>query len=506
MLTEIFNHINPENLNSVLCIDGEFYSYEHLYSKSAQISGLIDNKFYNEKVIGVAFFNDITTFASIVSVWANGKTLVILDAEKDYEYNYNLIQKSKCRLVLSSSDIIYDSTDLSDIVEYVNTTALSNDYIEPLRFVINPNNEFYFSLNTNFNNINELIQYKWNDVAVSINTSSFFNFKFNSGDKFLSFFDFPHPLSIFTFLLSLKSGACYFTTPSKTNRAYAAYSIIDEYQITFSFITPYAIKQLEPFFEDISLWSLKYLLIVGDFLYNKYNSGILKCASNAYIYNVSYSPFIFGLFSAYEIENTDTIVAYDNVVTKGKPFDGFSVIILSPFNDELRPGEIGQIILKNNHVDYSSFYIHENELLDDEISNDFHIPFDNYLYKTETIGFINDEGMIIPVSTIHKQIIIENIPLNLSLLEKSTRKILQNEDVVSIIYTNMVGYDEIHLYIQNLSMSNNDLFMKLKSNLPEYLLPTQIHNINAIPINDNCFIDYASLYNMLKNAENSFGC
>ncbi len=504
MLIDIFEYINSHNSNPVLCIDRVFYAYSELFSKSVQINNLVNEKYYNEKIIGVVFNNDLATFASIISIWASGKTLVILDNSKDFEYNYNLVQKTKCRLVLSSSDIVVDSIDLAEHVEFVNTEYVDDFDNNILFFNIYPDNEFFLTFCNVYGHSNELIQYKWNDVSLSINSSLFFNFKFNSSDKFLSFFDFSHPLSIYTFFLSLKSGACFFTIPSKINRAYTAYSVIDEYQISFSFITPYALKQLEPFFEDISLWSLKYLLIVGDFLFEKIASKIIKCASNAYIFNVGFSPFIFGLFSAYEIESADYVLAYDKVVSLGKPFDGYKVSIINSFNDELRAGEIGEMVLKNNNINYTSLYNFENDLLEDRVCDDIFSPYDNFLYKTELIGFINDEGMIIPVSSVFKQIIFDNIPIDSSVLEKKVRQILKIEDVISITYKNIVGYEEIHLFVQNLSIGNNNLFVELQALLPEYLLPTQIHNVNSIPVDINCFIDYFSLYKRLNDAENSF--
>ncbi len=504
MLTENFKNINSENSNVALCIEGEFYTYSQLFHMSAQMYHLINDRYNNEKVIGVSLFNDLSTYASIIAVWASNKALVILDAEKSFEHNYNLVQKTQCRVILNSSDIIYDSIDLTDQAEILNTNGFFENEIYSLSFNLEIQNEFYYFIVNDFHKSNNLIQYKWNDVLIAFNSSAYFNFKLNSSDKFLSFFDFTHPLSIFTFLLSLNSGACFYTTPTKINRAFTTYSMVDEYQITFSFTTPYAIKQLEPFFEDITLWSLKYLFIAGDLLLDKHASRMLECASNAYIYNVGYSPFIFGMYSAYEIEDADSLITHDNIVSCGKPFSGYSVNILNPSSDELRPGEIGEFLIANTNVSYTTLFNNENGLLDDTVGNEYQMLSDDFKYKTGDVGFVNEDGLLMPVSTVFKQVVIDNIPLYLNVLEKQTRKLLHSNDVIAVIYKTIVGYEEIHLFVQNLSIDSYLLFNQLKFKVPDYLLPAQIHNTRSIPNDDNYFIDYNAIIKMLKEDENSF--
>lgn len=504
MIENVFNNINSNNPNRALCIEGEYFSYGKLYDEAYKIYNIIVNQHSDVSVFGISFYNDIYTYASVVAVWASGKSFIFLDSENNIEKNLKLIQKSQCTAVLSSSSILYDSLDFNDQIEIISTFNLEIEENNPLTFEINTSKKSYsFYIEDILKNEN-IINFKWLDIDIALKSLSSLNLKLNSNDRFLGFFNFSHPLSIMTFILSIQSGGCFYTTSVKINRAFTTYSMVDEYQISFSFTTPFAVKQLEPFFEDISLWSLKYMFVAGDFLNEKYVKSLLKCAPNAYIFHASFIPDIFGLLSVYEIEDLDNIVSHNQITSYGKPFQGFEISVYNQNIESLKLGEIGEFLITNKNAPYNPFNTKDNGLLDDFNDFDFNEINDNTLFKTGVIGFLNEKGMLMPITTIHQLIIVEGISLDLCMLEKQTKLITKHDDVIAILFKNIFGFEEIHLIIQNLSIESNTLFEELKMKLPEYLLPVQIHNFNSIPMDENCFIDYKAIFEFLSKKEISF--
>lgn len=504
MIENIFNNINSYNSNRALCIEGEYYSYSKLSDEAFKIYNIIVNQHSEVSVFGISFFNDIYTYASVIAVWASGKSFVFLDCENNIEYNLKLIQKSQCTAILSSSSILYDSLDFNNQIEIISTFNLEIEVINPLIFEINTSKKSYSFFVENRLKGNDTINFKWLDIDIALKNLSSLNLKLNSNDRFLGFFNFPHPLSIMTFILCIQYGGCFYTTSVKINRAFTTYSMVDEYQISFSFTTPYAIKLLEPFFEDITLWSLKYMFIVGDFLNKEHVPNLLKCAPNAYIFHASFTPQIFGLLSAYEIEDFENIISHNHITSYGVPFKGFDVTVLDQNIEGSRLGDIGEFLITNKNIPFDPFFYNDSGLLDD--FNDFELTEtnNNNLFKTGIIGFINEKDMLMPITTKHQQIIVDGISVDLGLLEKQTKSIIKHNDVIAVLYKNIFGFEEIHLIVQNLSLESNTLYEELKLKVPAYMFPTQIHNFSSIPTDENCFIDYKTIFKILTEKEISF--
>ncbi len=505
MNQNIFNHICNSDKSNALCINKIFYTYKDLHCLAAKIQHEIKTNFSFENKFAVVFQNDIYTYATIVAIWTSGKGYCLLNPEGTKQENSKIIQKTACNIVFNSNYIIPDALDFIDQYTIINPIDIP-DFNKKLKPNYNDKNIFLYTQPNEQFYQTEIIQFKWEDVDNAIENIENLNIKINKDDKILSFFNFSHTLSVFSFILSIKSGACFYSISNQKNRAFSTFSMVEEHNITFAFTTPSAIKMLEPFFDDIPLTSLKFLLITGDVLHVKNAQNIQKCAPNAYIFNTSSSPFIFGITTAIEIDDFSQLKTYNGIVSSGYPLKNIKYIALNSEKNILNTGEIGELHVQNFAVQYSTIFNNENNLLDDNISNHvYHDNLDDFqLYRTGIIGFLNDNNAIIPIANINQQININGILIDLSLLEKHSYKLTNSTEIKAIAYTNFFGFDEIHLFIQNLSIDTNTIFQHLKKNIPDYLLPQQIHNINQMPINDNCLIDYYELVNIIKEKEQKF--
>ena len=504
-MNQIFKHITTSNNNDALCINNKFYTYCDLENKAASIKHEIISNYSYTDIFGLVFNDDFETYATIIAIWASGKGFILLEDDQDKEINFQKIQKTSCSVIFNTNYIISDQIDFIEQFIIINPNELNQNQ-HPLIATTNEKNTFFLTSINTINSSLDIIQYKWLDFIIAQENFSNLKISILSNDKVLSFFRFSHPLSIFTFLLTLQSGACFFTTPNKINRAFITFSMVDEHNITFSFTTPHAIRMLEPFFEDIALKSLKQLIISGDILNTKHIQNILQCAPNASIFNTDYTPYVLGISAAIEIDDISQLETYNSTISSGYPLDSIKYLVLNHNKSLLKPGEIGEFYIQNTKSTHDSSYLNEQKLLDDNTSSS--LNFDNLddhtLYKTGIIGFINNNNAIIKTANIYKQIIVNEIPIDLSILEQHTTYITKNQDTIAIAYENIFGFSEIHLFIQNLSIDTNNVYQYLKTKLPDYLLPHQIHNINQIPIDNNSFIDYPKIIDIIQEKEKNY--
>ncbi|MDD2412196.1 MAG: AMP-binding protein [Bacteroidales bacterium] len=505
MTTDILSNIHKKNYNNALCINNEFYTYRDLAIIAAKIQNEIKTNYPFERVFGVAFEDDINTYASVIAIWSSGKAYCLLNPDGNREDNYELIQKTGCSVIFNSSYILSKALDFTDQYTIINPNEIPATDTN-LRIAFGSYNIFLFTQYKNGQTSSELIQFRWEDVVNAIENIKKTNISLNSKGRVLSFFSFSHNLSVFSFLISIKAGACFYSIPNKKNRAFITFSMVEEYSITHAFTTPHAVKMLEPFFYDIPLSSLHYLIVTGDILPVKHAQNLQKCAPNAVLYNTSSSPFIFGITAAIEIDESSKLHSFNGLVSFGYPLNNIKYRTLSPDKSILNTGEIGELYIQNTAVEYSTIYNNENNLLDDNSKNKISEQnLDNhYLYKTGAVGYINDDNAIIPVANIYQKINMNGILVDLSLLEKHAVESSNSKEVIAVTYNNFFGFDEIHLFIQNLSMDTSLIFQHLRNNIPEYLLPQQIHNIDQIPINEDCLVDYPELLRIIRGNSVAF--
>ncbi|MDD4576475.1 MAG: AMP-binding protein [Bacteroidales bacterium] len=504
MATDILSNVHKKNNNNSLCINNEFYTYSQLAKIAAKIQQEIKTKHPFERVFGVVLEDDINTYASIVAIWSCGKAYCLLNPDGTRQDNYELIQKTGCNVIFDASYIISEALDFPDPYIFVNPEEIPSSDIN-LKIKLIQSGIFLYTQHKREYQKSELIQFKWEDVVNAIENIKKTNITANSKGKILSFFSLSHTLSVFSFLISLKAGACFYSIPNKKNRAFTTFSMVEEHGITHAFTTPHAVKMLEPFFYDIPLSSLHYLIVTGDILHLKHAQSLGKCAPNASVYNTSSSPYIFGITAAIEINDLSHTQSYNGLISAGYPLNNIKFRTLSSEKNILSTGEIGQLYVQNTAVEYSTIYNNENNLMDDNTNQLFEHDLDNYhIYGTEIIGFINDNNAIIPVANIFQQININGILVDLSLLEKLATEFTNAKELVAITYKNFFDFEEIHLFIQNLSIDTNVIYQHLRKNLPEYLLPRQIHNIKQIPIDENCLIDYPELLRIIKGNAMAF--
>lgn len=504
MRTDILSNIHKDNNNNALCINNEFYTFSQLEIIASNIQHEIKTNYPFERTFGVVFEDDINTYASIIAIWSSGKAYCLLNPQGTRQDNYELIQKTGCSVIFNASDILTKALDFSDSYTIINPYEIPVTD-KNLRISFNNFNIFLYTQHKVELQQSELIQFRWEDAINAIENVKKTNITIDSKGKVLSFFNFSHTLSVFSFLISIKSEACFYSIPNKKNRAFTTFSMVEEHSITHAFTTPYAVKMLEPFFYDIPLSSLHYLIVTGDILHLKHAQNLGKCAPNASVYNTSSSPYIFGITAAIEINDLSHTQSYNGLISAGYPLNNIKFRTLSSDKNILSTGEIGQLYVQNTAVEYSTNYNNENNLLDDNTNQLFEQDLDNYhIYRTEIIGFINDNNAIIPVANIFQQININGILVDLSLLEKLATEFTNAKELVAITYKNFFDFEEIHLFIQNLSIDTNVIYQHLRKNLPEYLLPRQIYNIKQIPIDENCLIDYPELLRIIKGNAMAF--
>lgn len=232
---------------------------------------------------------------------------------------------------------------------------------------------------------------------------------------------------------------------------------------------------------------LKTLLLGGEAL-SPYHVNLIKDRyPNLSIYNM-YGPTENTTFSThFKIDKK-----YDMNVPIGKPISNSKVYILDK-NDQLLPiGICGEIYLAGDGL--AKGYINNEKLTNEKFVYKNNIS-DEILYKTGDLGRWLPDGNIEYLGRADKQVKIRGFRIEIEEIEH----ILLSFDFIkeAIVKDRMdnKGFKYLCAYVVSDSKVDINLLMsKLKSLLPEYMIPSHFIQIDSIPLTNNGKLDENELY------------
>lgn len=478
--------------NNALFVDDKYYTYFELLGCVQGIYQLIRAQGVDYNRIGIFCTNDLITYASILAVSIYGATYVPLNSSFPSDKNQDLINASEIELLIHN-----DAVDLS--------FDLSNASFLPVNIDINNVGGF---LDDNFGLdevVNQQIAYilftsgtTGIPKAVAItkeNLNSFFDFfeensafQFNEKDRFIQAFELTFDVSVFSFFMPLKKGACCYIVPQHGFRFLEILKMLKEKKITVATMVPTFLSFAQKYFNQLQLPDLKYSLFIGDKLSKKLTEKWEQVIPHARIINfygpteatVMCSFFVWDEFSKNQSLN--------DVVPIG---DFFNEVVFEIINPTQENGlVIGELCLFGNQV--------ISKYLNDSYQHKFIEIENKRFYRTGDLVSINDYGNLNFHGRIDSQVKINGFRVELNEIEEAILQ-FSNERFALICFENEEGVKKIILFIER--FSDNEcayLHNELRTVLPEYMIPSEIIPIQNIPLNSNSKIDLVSLKNIYQ--------
>jgi non-ribosomal peptide synthetase component F len=311
-------------------------------------------------------------------------------------------------------------------------------------------------------------------------------YKIDENDRFLQMFDLTFDLSVMSYLIPLTIGACVYTVPSGDIKFNATYMILEDYEITVALMVPSILSFLHNYFDEISMPKMKYSLFCGEALYTDLTKGWANCVPNALIQNV-YGPTEATIFClTYDWQRNSTNKDHNGILCIGKPMKDMLAIVV---DEELKPVEAntpGELCLSGGQL--TSGYIKNPEKNKEAFFHHSINGMDHVFYRTGDICFIDSDGDFMFSGRLDNQVKIQGFRVELSEIEHHAREFLKSPNVVAVTSQNENDNTLIHLFVER-TENTTELANYLKTQMPAYMIPTEIRSLDSFPLNVNGKVD-----------------
>ncbi len=484
---EIFHDKNA------FCINQKYYTYTDAGQRINGIKDVVQQ--YAGQNIGIIIYDDIETYAAILSVLLSGKTYVPINPHNPPDRNDSIIEQSEIGMVLTSvNDLVSSVITINDKLTVIETNDLTAKISTVSVPEISPEQNAYILFTSGSTGVPKGVPIRIKNLDSFVKAFFALGYQIDENDRFLQMFDLTFDLSIMSYLIPLTIGACVYTVPSGDIKFNSTYTILEDYEITVALMVPSILSFLHNYFDEISFPKMKYSLFCGEALYTDLTSGWAKCVPNALIQNV-YGPTEATIFClTYDWKRDAINKDHNGILCIGKPMHNMLSIVVDEQLNEVGneiPGELclsgGQLTagyLKNPEKNQSSFFHYT-------IDNKDHI-----FYRTGDICFTDNEGDFMFSGRLDNQIKIQGFRVELSEIEHHAREFLKSPNVVAVTSQNENDNTMIHLFIEN-SDFIEELNQYLKTKIPSYMIPAEIRSIVNFPLNVNGKVDRKAIKQLI---------
>jgi D-alanine--poly(phosphoribitol) ligase subunit 1 len=489
-ISSVFRRFPAQN---AFCINGNYYSYHDTALRIHGIKKAVLN--HSGQNIGIIIYDDIETYASILSVLFAGKTYVPINPHNPFDRNDSIIDQAETGLILTSrKEMIHSVISVSEKLSFIETNSLIDDHGNISVSEISEETNAYILFTSGSTGVPKGVPIRYKNLGSFVNAFFALGYAIDETDRFLQMFDLTFDLSIMSYLIPLTVGACVYTVPAGDIKFTAAYTILEDYEITVALMVPSILSFLHKYYDEIRLPKMKYSLFCGEALYTDLTSGWANCVPNALIQNV-YGPTEATIFClTYNWHRDFPNKDHNGILCIGKPMQDILAIVadnqLKQVADEV-PGELclsgGQLTagyIKNPEKNKEAFFKYS-------INGAEHI-----FYRTGDICFIDKDGDFMFSGRLDNQVKIQGFRVELSEIEHYAREFLKSPNAVAVTSQNESGNTLIHLFTES-SDDNESLLKYLKSKIPVYMIPAEIHNLQNFPLNVNGKVDRKALKQMI---------
>lgn len=470
-------------------IKGEYYTYGQLANTVAAIRDAIHARAPQNKCVGLVIEDELETYASIIALWMDGMCYVPLHPEWPLERCEGIIDQVGIDLVLDSGEKTrYHKVDVLESKRIENKALCQNtDYIKDI-----PDTDLAYILFTSGSTgVPKGVPISRGNLSAFVEAFWDMGFDITEEDRVLQCFDLSFDLSVMSYLIPLLRGACAYTVPYNEVKYTYSYTLMEDYELTVALMAPSTITYLKPYFDEINLPKLRYSLFCGEALYEDITLEWAKCIPNAAIFNV-YGPTEDTIFCTYyQVNRNGVNKTHNGVLSIGKTMSSGCVTVLNEQGEEAGCEEQGELGLFGHQLFTEYWKNHE------KTRDSFIVAADGKkYYKSGDVCYRDSDGDIMYCGRKDHQVKIQGFRVELGEIEFHANQHL-GKKTVCIAYDNAYSLTEIALFVESVETDTKDLYEYLKSQMPDYMIPSKILFCEKFPLNINGKIDRKVLKNML---------
>ncbi len=280
--------------------------------------------------------------------------------------------------------------------------------------------------------------------------------------------------------------------------------LVQEQKISWLNCTPSAFQTLIDYsathgFQEIS--SLRYAFLGGEpIVMRRLRQWVESDQCHAKIVNTYGPTECADICASYLIESPDEF--FDRSVPIGTPIWNARVIIVNQHHQLVPIGIPGELCITGEGVGIG--YINNRELTDQKfVPNPYHELTSPRLYKTGDLARYTPDGKIDFLGRIDHQVKIRGFRIELGEIEAILSEHQAIRQVVVIDKEDESGNKRLVAYIvlrQEQQAAIDELRDLIKTQLPEYMLPSAFVFLEALPLNPNGKVDRRALPEPERNA------
>lgn len=468
-------------------IDGIAYSYKELFACVNGIHAFLDGR--EEEVIGVVAENRIETYAAILAVLLSGKTYVILHPHYPDNRNNKIREAGDIGVVLYADECDMAKA-MPESVAFVSTRELRGEEHAEYNYG-SGDTKAYIIFTSGSTGEPKGVPITRDNLNAFYTAYSALGWNLGADDRMLQMFELTFDVSVVSTLFPLTVGAAIYTVGPGEMKYTKVYELLEDERLTFAAIAPSLLQFLSPYFDEIRLPDLKYLIVTAEAAQADVLARFRACAPNAEFVNL-YGPTEATIYcTAYRIPREEC-KHYHGMIAIGRPFEEMEVVIADEDGQALNTGEKGELWVSGPQV--MAGYWKDREKSEQVLVRHNGRVF----YKTGDLCYMDADGDIIYCGRKDYQVKVQGFRVELNEIEYTARKFYREEkNVVVVAKKDDDGGCQLHLFIEAAECDTPSLLEFMKMHLPVYMLPARVHCLEVFPLGTSNKIDRKKLLSLV---------
>lgn len=495
-LTENFRKYPERN---AFFIGDHYYSYARFEAEIAGVQQLIGEEVPEaEGYVGLLTYDNLQTYAAIYALWYSGKAYIPLNPANPADRNHGIIGQTKTGFIINPGPAekasiygdkgcrILDTNNLPSVPSGIRSMPVSEEA------------DCYVLFTSGSTGTPKGVPISRKNLRSFVDGFIHAGYQFSEDDRFLQIYDLSFDASVHCYTVPLSLGACVYTVPGDKIKYLYAYKLMSEKQLTFVKMPPSTLAYLQPYFGSIRLPELRYCLLGGE----AFPMGLAEkweaCVPNARIQNV-YGPTEATINShIYNWSSRNGHTKSNNgIVSIGSCFGDNGAIVVDEQLFPLSDNEKGELCLSGSQL--TRGYWKDEEKTAAAFFTLESGGTSERFYRTGDLVQRDEAGDFMYIGRLDSQVQIQGYRVELGEIEKHARDHLQGANVAALARSGPQSAPEITLFTEKAPSAGKALMQYLEEQLPVYMLPKRIIDLDIFPKSAGGKIDRKALENNMTN-------